>query len=100
MNSLIKLRVGLKGQLNHVSRLIKATSLREHRDVGRVYWKDARTHNNMNAGIKHFENHKGKGIRHTLNQINDRLAVKFVGCDCESYFTVDALIVLEGIRLI
>lgn len=97
MNSLIKLRVGLKGQLNHVSSLIKATSLREHRDMGRVYWKDTHTHNNMNAAVK---NHKGKGIRHTLNQINDKLAVKFVGCDRESYFTVDALIVLEGIRLI
>lgn len=40
MNTLIKLRVGLKGQLNHVSRLIKATSLKEHRDMGRDYWTD------------------------------------------------------------
>lgn len=42
VNTFIKLSVGLKGQLNRVSRLIKATGLREH--TGRGYWKD--THMN------------------------------------------------------
>lgn len=60
MNTLIKLRVGLKGQLNHVSSLIKATSLREHRCMGKDYWKDTHTISNIKHFVKHFENQDGR----------------------------------------
>lgn len=43
-NNLIKLRVSLKGQLNHVSRLIKATLSRQQRGTGRKFWQDTNTY--------------------------------------------------------
>lgn len=54
----------------------------------------------MTAGVKHLENHNGDGASHTLNSIYDKLAVIYLGCDCESCFTMDALIALGGIQLI
>ena len=46
VSTLIKFWVGLKGQLNYVSRLIKATGLRERTGTHMI--------SNMNARVKHF----------------------------------------------
>lgn len=59
MNGVIKLRVGLKGQLNHVRRLIKATSPGALGTWVGDYWKNTqRQVFIMNAGIKQFKNQR------------------------------------------